>query len=123
MTEAPFASEHRLTTSPVSDGRYIPIELPSRRQTDADGGSAPASGPRLVRTVTEAATMLGISRAFAYRLVKTGELRHIRLGRRVLVPYKAILELVDEHAAPPRDSKARSGSRHSDPTPPVDPVA
>jgi excisionase family DNA binding protein len=39
--------------------------------------------------------MLGISRALAYRLVKTGRLRHIRLGRRVLVPYQAIQELVD----------------------------
>lgn len=87
-----------------ADGRYAPIELPSRHRDDADSNGAPVSGPRLVRTVTEAAAMLGISRAFAYRLVKTGELHHIRLGRRVLVPYKAILELVDGHPTRRRDA-------------------
>jgi excisionase family DNA binding protein len=45
--------------------------------------------------VAEAATLLGISRALAYRLVKTGQLRHIRLGRRVVVPYRAIEEMLD----------------------------
>lgn len=49
---------------------------------------------RLVHTVSEAAELLGISRAFAYELVARGELPVIRLGRRRLVPKRALLALV-----------------------------
>lgn len=49
---------------------------------------------RLVLTVAEAGELLGISRAFAYELVARGELPVIRLGRRRLVPKRALYELV-----------------------------
>ena len=42
--------------------------------------------PRLTLTVEEAAKALGISRAFAYEAVQRGEIPHIRIGRRILVP-------------------------------------
>ena len=45
---------------------------------------------RLVWTVEEAARLLGISRAHAYDLVALGELPHLRLGRRLVVPKHAI---------------------------------
>ena len=45
---------------------------------------------RLTVTVEEAAEMLGISRAFAYKLVKKDELPIVRLGRRVVVPRRAL---------------------------------
>ena len=45
---------------------------------------------RLVWTVEEAARLLGISRAHAYELVARGELPHLRLGRRLVVPKHAI---------------------------------
>jgi excisionase family DNA binding protein len=51
---------------------------------------------RLVVTVSEAAALLGISRAFAYELVARGELPVIRLGRRRLVPKVALLALVEK---------------------------
>ena len=50
--------------------------------------------PRLVVTVSEAALLLGVSRSFAYQLVRQGELRVIQLGRRKVVPKIALLELV-----------------------------
>ena len=53
---------------------------------------------RLVWTVEEAGRMLGISRAHAYELVARGELPHLRLGRRVVVPKQAI-ELLLARAA------------------------
>lgn len=53
------------------------------------------SGPALVRTVPQAASLLGVSRALGYKLVREGRLRHIRLGRRIAVPYEAIQELLD----------------------------
>jgi excisionase family DNA binding protein len=48
---------------------------------------------RLVWTVEEAGRLLGISRAHAYELVARGELPHVRLGRRVVVP-KAATETI-----------------------------
>jgi excisionase family DNA binding protein len=50
--------------------------------------------------VEEAAMILGISRAHGYRLISRGELRHIRLGGRILVPDRAIEDLLDGPQAP-----------------------
>ena len=47
-------------------------------------------------TVTEAADMLGISRALAYQLVARGDIPALRLGRRLVVPRKAIEAMLDE---------------------------
>ena len=41
-------------------------------------------------SVGDAASLLGISRSHAYRLVAAGELPSVHLGRRVLVPRSAI---------------------------------
>lgn len=49
---------------------------------------------RLVWSVEEAGSRLGISRAHAYELVARGELPHIRLGRRLVVPKRAIEALL-----------------------------
>ena len=51
------------------------------------------SSERLVCSVSEAAELLGISRAFPYELVARDELPVIRLGRRRLVPKVALLAL------------------------------
>jgi excisionase family DNA binding protein len=58
---------------------------------------------RLVYTVTEAAHLLGVSRAFAYELVAKGELPVVRLGRRILVPKLQLHALVDLPATGGRD--------------------
>ena len=52
---------------------------------------------RLVWTVDQAAELLGISRAHAYELVARGELEHVRLGRRIVVPKRVIDDLVGAH--------------------------
>ena len=49
---------------------------------------------RLTVTVEEAASMLGISRALAYALVRRDELPSVRLGRRLVVPLSAIQRLL-----------------------------
>ncbi len=53
-------------------------------------------------TVEEAAQMLGISRSSAYECVRRGELRALRLGRRLVVPRAALLDLLEpnEWSAP-----------------------
>jgi excisionase family DNA binding protein len=59
---------------------------------DMDDGMT--ASERLVWSVEEAGRLLGISRAYAYELVARGELPHVRLGRRVVVPKHAIQALL-----------------------------
>ena len=47
----------------------------------------------LVYTVTQTASLLGISRTHAYELIARGDLKHVRLGRRIVVP-RNTLELL-----------------------------
>jgi excisionase family DNA binding protein len=54
----------------------------------------------LVVTIAEAARMLRISRAGAYRLAAMGELPTIRVGTRMRVPLWALDELVGVKGAP-----------------------
>jgi excisionase family DNA binding protein len=50
---------------------------------------------RLTLTVEEAGTLLGISRTLAYELVRRGEIPSLRLGRRVVVPVRALERMVE----------------------------
>ena len=54
---------------------------------------------RLTFSVEEAAGILGISRALAYTLVNRGEIPSLRLARRIVVPRKALEELLDRARA------------------------
>ena len=51
---------------------------------------------RLTMTIVEAGEALGISRATAYMLARTGQLPTIRLGeRRLVVPRAALLKMLE----------------------------
>ncbi len=49
---------------------------------------------KIVLTVDEAARILQISRPSAFRGIKSGEIPHIRIGRRILVPVVALEKLL-----------------------------
>jgi excisionase family DNA binding protein len=51
---------------------------------------------RLCITVPEAAELLGISRNFAYELVKRGELPSRRFGKRILIPRVALEKMLEK---------------------------
>lgn len=51
---------------------------------------------RATLTVDEVAARLGISRGLAYEGVRTGEIPSIKIGKRVLVPRRALLALLGE---------------------------
>ena len=51
---------------------------------------------RLCVTVPEAAEMLGISRNFAYQLVREGKLPSIRFGKRILIPKAALEKMLEK---------------------------
>jgi len=50
---------------------------------------------RLTYTVEEVAHLLGISRTTAYQSVRSGEIPWCRFGRRLVVPMRAVDELLD----------------------------
>lgn len=55
---------------------------------------------RSTMTVEEAARVLGISRSSAYECVRRGELRAVRLGRRLVVPRLVVEQLLAGDARP-----------------------
>jgi excisionase family DNA binding protein len=57
--------------------------------------TTPTRPERVTYSVETVAAMLGISRALAYQLVRSGDLPSIKLGRRVVVPRAAFLRLLD----------------------------
>lgn len=86
---------------------------------------------RLVLNAGEAAELLGISRALVYELCARGEIPHLRLGRRVVIPRRAFISLINStlpyasshHPPSPRSispspSSPRSSHRPSSPSPP-----
>ena len=52
------------------------------------------SPQRLTYSVEEVAAVLGVSKTKIYDSVRAGELRAVQLGRRVVIPYDALEELV-----------------------------
>jgi excisionase family DNA binding protein len=51
-------------------------------------------------TVEEAAKLLGIGRALAYEMARTGKLPTIRFGRRLVVPRRAVERLLENAGIP-----------------------
>ena len=51
---------------------------------------------RLTLTVNETAQLLGLSRNSAYQGVLTGEIPHLKVGKRILIPRAALLKLLAE---------------------------
>ena len=49
-------------------------------------------------SVSEAAEKLGVSRNLAYEAIKAGQIPHVRIGRRILVPEAALERMLGERA-------------------------
>ena len=56
------------------------------------------NGTALLISVAEAAKLLGIGRGLAYDLVCEGRLPHVKLGRRILVPRRALEDWITREA-------------------------
>lgn len=62
---------------------------------------------KLTLTVDETAKILGIGRNLCYDRVKTGEIPVIKIGRRLLVPRRALEKLLEQgQAVTPVHSKS-----------------
>ncbi len=62
------------------------------------------SDERLTLDVFKAAQLLGISRNLAYDMVKAGNLPVVKLGKRLLVPKKALEQMLESDRASRADS-------------------
>ena len=51
----------------------------------------------LMLSAPEVAEVLGISRAGAYDLVRSGGFPHLKLGNRILVPKDKFIQWIDDH--------------------------
>jgi excisionase family DNA binding protein len=55
---------------------------------------------KLTMTVPEVARTLGISRGLAYEMARTGKLPTLRFGKRLVVPKKAVQDMLERVATP-----------------------
>ena len=69
---------------------------------------------KLVLTVREAADILGISDDLVYKLTACGEIPCLHLGRRRVIPMRAINEMLERSMAESRSASA-GGGRSLDP--------
>lgn len=67
-------------------------------QAAADAPVALENGEPVVISVTEAAVLAGLSRQSAYEAARRGEIPTVRIGRRILVPRKKLLRLLNGEA-------------------------
>lgn len=68
-----------------------------------------SSGERLTLTVEESAQLLGISRSLAYDAIRRGEIPHIKIGNRILIPRSALERLLD--LSSPAEPDTENGSQ------------
>jgi excisionase family DNA binding protein len=68
--------------------------VPSDKSPQTVGGEM-ASGPTFM-TVAEVATQMRVSKMTVYRLVHSGELEAVRVGRSFRVPEKAVEEFLSK---------------------------
>jgi len=46
-------------------------------------------------TMSDLQTALGIGRSMAYRLVRRGDIRHLRIGRTIKIPRRYLVEYIE----------------------------
>jgi len=63
----------------------------------------------LAVTVPEAARLLGVSPALAYELIARGDLKAVRLGRRLVVPVASLRELLGTSEGRPSSQETGVG--------------
>ncbi|WP_243317642.1 helix-turn-helix domain-containing protein [Geothrix paludis] len=63
---------------------------------------AQPAAPRAALTVEEAARSLGIGKVMLFKLLKEGQLRRVKIGRRTVIPAGDVEALVERLASLPK---------------------
>ncbi len=77
------------------------MSRPDRREPNPRDRAVVPLESRLALSVEEAGALLGISRDLAYDLVNSGGIPSVRLGRRLVVPRRALERIIDADQARP----------------------
>jgi excisionase family DNA binding protein len=96
LDELPERVRELIATAPPFTGGQIELLRIFLAPLSADQ----AAPERLGYSVPEAAEVLGVSRALVYQLLRTGELRSLKLGRRRIIPRDALGELLGRPPSP-----------------------
>jgi len=48
-----------------------------------------------VLAIEDLQTALGIGRSMAYRLVRSGDIRHLRIGRKIKIPRRYLVDYIE----------------------------
>jgi len=70
---------------------------------------------RLVYTPQELCDLLGLSRTAVYERLREGSLPSIRVGRRILIPRRALVEMLDTASGARPDDEEAEGHAVPDP--------
>ncbi len=93
MPAPEFSNTNRLTNT-INEGRRVKMTMPDIQRTRPTGDQAGSvvldSYPRRLLTVVEARDELRLGATKFAELLASGELASIRVGRRRLIPVKAI---------------------------------
>ena len=65
---------------------------------------------RLVLSVTEAGRLVGLGRSAAYDAIARGDLPYLRIGRRIVVPRRALEKLLENPNGWQRDTGVNGGN-------------
>jgi excisionase family DNA binding protein len=93
-----------MTTAPELPALLVQLAQTLAEQQATEPPSVPEPRPmppRVLLKVEEAAEQLGIGRTLAWRLVSTGELESVRIGRLRRVPTSAIQDFLAQLIAHP----------------------
>ena len=71
------------------------IRIPARTPQKKPEGKRTESAPPIGVSIPQAAKMLNIGKPLVSHLVKTGKIRSIKLGKRVVVSVQSLHDLVD----------------------------
>lgn len=90
LIEAFTGAAEALSAAKAADMPTPPLAAPA---VSSDPAAVTING-KVTVNVPEAAEILGIGRTTTLKLMSDGDLRSIKLGRRVLIPVEAILDFV-----------------------------
>ena len=60
------------------------------------GKESPQMNTPIAMSPRDAANSLGVSRSTLYRLIESGQLRTVKIGRRTLIPFTCLLALLGQ---------------------------
>ena len=105
---------HQIVDMVLRSMDFHPAPVGNREQTNLDNDIAhvaSSSDAKVSLTVSEAARMTGICRPKIYELVRSGQFHTVKIGKKILISRKSILEWIQGGIEDGRQSDYRGKSQ------------